>query len=300
MKILLFGKNGQLGWEICRLLEALPSSSGLELCCALDYPEVDFSQPRDLRAVLTQWKAAEVVINAAAYTAVDKAESEPDLARAVNRDAPQLIAKEAKRTAAFFIHYSTDYVFDGSKSTPYIESDEPHPINTYGLSKWEGEQVVQAVDGNYLILRTSWVYSRRGDTFVNKVLRWARTQSLLKVVDDQISNPTNARALAKATLTLLHMAAQKGLDWLRERKGLYHLAGSGFASRYDWALEILKHDPQKEEHLVQQVQRAKTADFPTPAMRPLFSALSCSRFHETFGYELPAWQESLIEALTSE
>jgi len=300
MKILLFGKNGQLGWEIQQLLAASATSYGVEQYIALDYPEVDFTHPKSVRMALSNMKEGDVLINAAAYTAVDQAESERELAFAVNRDAPALIAEEAKRIGAFFIHFSTDYVFDGTKNAPYVETDVPHPLSIYGNSKMMGEQAVQAIGGNFIILRTSWVYSLRGDTFVNKVLRWARSQTVLRVVDDQISNPTYAKALASATLMLLQKARQHSFEWLKEHRGLYHLAGSGYTSRYEWALEILKLDPLKEEHIVNQVLPAKTADFRTSALRPLFSALSCQLFTETFGFQLPPWQESLQKALLGE
>ena len=293
MKILLFGKNGQLGWELQR---ALASFDGL-LC--FDYPEVDLTKPDNLCQILAQVGKVDVIINAAAYTAVDQAENEPELARAINRDAPALMAEEAKRMGAAFIHYSTDYVYDGKKNEAYIESDEPSPLSMYGLSKLEGDEAVQQVGCHSLILRTSWVYSMRGETFVKKVLRWARSQTTLQIVDDQISNPTWARALAQATVELLLMVKGQGMSWLIERKGLYHLAGSGYVSRYEWAWEIIQNDPRKEEHLVQKILAANTADFPTPAVRPLFSALSCDAFYQAFGFCLPSWRESLEMALNN-
>jgi len=286
MRILLIGKNGQLGWELQRCLSPLGEVR------ALDYPEIDLAQPESLWEVIRAARP-EVVINAAAYTAVDQAESERELAFAINAAAPGVMAEEAKRTGALLIHYSTDYIFDGTKGAPYVESDQPNPLNVYGQSKLAGEQALQAVDGAYLILRTAWVYSLRRDSFVTKVLKWAHTQETLRVVDDQVSNPTWARMLAECTgLVLTH-----GLDYMKERKGLYHLAGKGAASRFDWARAILELDPNQTSQRCRSVEAASTAEFLTPAQRPTFSALDCTRFEQTFALQLPEWMLSLQTAM---
>jgi dTDP-4-dehydrorhamnose reductase len=284
---LLIGKNGQLGWELHRTLAALGE------LIAVDYPEIDLGQPETGRDLIRRIQP-QVIVNAAAYTAVDQAETEQELARKINAIAPGVLAEESRNLKALFVHYSTDYVFDGTKGTPYTENDEPNPINFYGLSKLEGEQNVQNAGGTYLIFRTSWVYSLRQQSgFVNKILQWTRQQETLRIVNDQISNPTWARMLAEATAQVL----AQGVDTYAERKGLYHLAGGGFASRFEWAKLILAMDPNKNEQVVKELLPALTSEFPTPARRPLFSALDCIRFEETFDLSLPPWQTALKLAL---
>jgi dTDP-4-dehydrorhamnose reductase len=287
MKILLLGKNGQLGWELARCLPPLGE------VLALDYPEIDLSQPDSIRAVIRA-VAPRLILNATAYTAVDQAEGQWDLSYAINGAAPGILAEEAHSLGAALIHYSTDYVFDGSKGRPYCESDSPNPLNVYGKSKLRGEQAIQAVGGACIVLRTAWVYSLRGDSFVRKVLQWARQNETLRVVEDQVSNPTWARMLAQATALLL----TRGVDAVKDHAGLYHLAGRGHASRLDWARQILKLDPRSSEQVVKEIVPARTSDFPTPAQRPLFSALDCSLFEETFGIALPPWETALQLAMT--
>jgi dTDP-4-dehydrorhamnose reductase len=242
---------------------------------------------------LVQEYHPDVIVNATAYTAVDKAESERELAAAVNGAGPGVLAEAARKLDAVLIHYSTDYVFDGAKGSPYLETDLPHPVNVYGQSKLEGEQAIQSASGNFLIFRTAWVYSLRRESFVTKVLGWARKNETLRVVDDQVSNPTWARMLAEITAQIL----ARGAGYLRERTGLFHLAGGGHASRYAWTQEILRLDPARQEQKVKQILPAKSSDFPTAAQRPLFSALECRRFEQTFDLALPAWQAALELAL---
>jgi len=209
--------------------------------------------------------------------------------------------------AAFF-HYSTDYVFDGRKGesawanascegVPFVETDAPNPLGVYGRSKLVGEQAVERVGGAYLILRTAWVYSLRRDSFVTKVLHWARERQKMSIVCDQVSNPTWARALAEATTRILSSCVGDIVSRTKERSGLYHLAGDGYASRFEWAKEILQLDPRREEHWAEELIPAKTVDFPTPAKRPLFSALECQKFEDTFGFRLPPWKDALRQAL---
>jgi len=255
---------------------------------ALDYPEINMADAASIRKTVQEHRP-EVIINATAYTAVDKAESEPELAEAINGTGPGVLAEEGRKLKAVLVHYSTDYVFDGTKGAPYMETDLPHPLNVYGESKLTGEQAIQSVDGAYLIMRTAWVYSMRRDSFVSKVLGWARQNETLRIVDDQISNPTWARILAETTALILG----KGIGTIEERKGLYHLAGSGYASRLEWAKEILELDPHRQEQTVKEIFPALTTDFPTPAQRPLFSALDCSRFGHVFDLVLPPWQKAL-------
>jgi dTDP-4-dehydrorhamnose reductase len=288
--ILLLGKVGQLGWELSRTLP------GLGPLVAVDYPEINLAQPESIRPLVRRLRPA-VIVNATAYTAVDKAENEIDLAFAINRDAPGVLAEEAKALGAALIHVSTDYVFDGRAQAPYTEADAPNPLNVYGRSKLEGEQAIQAAGGAYLILRTAWVYSTRRGGFVTKVLEWARQQTSLHIVEDQVSNPTWCRALAEATAQLVARGGDQPAAWLAERAGLYHLAGDGYASRLEWARQIIALDPHKEEQTVTELLPARSADFPTPAERPLFSALDCSRFTQVFGLRLPPWQEALRLAM---
>ncbi len=286
MRILLLGKNGQLGWELRRTLASLGTIT------ALDYAELDLLNADALRNTCREMRP-ELIVNASAYTNVDKAEVESETAYAVNGNAPGILAEEAERLGAPLIHVSTDYVFDGQQARPYVESDAPNPLNVYGNSKLAGEQAIQAIGGSYLILRTAWVYSLRGNSFVNKVLQWSRQNETLRVVDDQVSNPTWARLLAEATAQVL----AKGRDVVREHRGVYHLAGGGYASRFQWAQEILQLDPQREAQVSKQLLPASTRDFPTPAQRPLFSALDCSRFESTFGLCLPDWKQALRMAM---
>jgi len=290
MKILLLGNTGQLGWELQRALQPLGEVA------AFDYPEIDLADAAALRATIHQQRP-NLIVNATAYTAVDKAESEAALAHAINAAGPGVLAEGARDLNAALIHYSTDYVFDGAKGRFYVETDAPNPLNVYGQSKLAGEQAIQDVGGAYLILRTAWVYSTRRDSFVAKVLQWSRKNENLKIVSDQVSNPTWARMLAGITALLLAQAGPDRVGYFNEKRGLYHLAGSGYASRFEWAQRILENDPHKDEQITRALEPAATADFPTPAQRPLFSALDCARFEQTFGLRLPEWQAALRLAM---
>lgn len=290
MRILLLGHLGQLGWEARRSLACLGE------IIALDYPQIDLSQPQTLPPLIREIRP-HIIYNATAYTAVDKAEQERHLAEQINAVAPGVLAECAREIRAVLIHFSTDYVFDGSKGTPYTETDPPNPLNVYGKTKWQGEQAVQAVDDVYLIFRTSWVYSLRRDSFVTKVLEWSRKQEVLRVVDDQIGNPTWARMLAEVTANLLACHRDDPYTQLHEKRGLYHLAGKGWASRFEWAQAILALDPEREQQATRQLLPARTEEFPTPAQRPLFSALDCTRFEQGFNLSLPPWREALALAM---
>jgi dTDP-4-dehydrorhamnose reductase len=288
--ILLFGKNGQLGWELNRSLLTLGN------LIALDFPDIDLSNPDCIKPIIEETQP-NVIINATAYTAVDKAETETDLAMAINAQAPGIMAEYSKKVNAALIHFSTDYVFDGSKGSLYVETDKPNPLSVYGQSKYLGEQAVEQIDDAYFIFRTSWVYSMRGDSFVTKVLKWSREKEELKIVDDQIGNPTWARSLAEITAQLLVKGNDDIRGWMIERKGIYHLAGDGYASRFEWAKAILENDTMKNEQKTKELKPVKTSSFPTPATRPLFSALSCDHFYTTFETKLPDWQLSLQQAM---
>jgi len=293
MRILLLGKNGQLGWELHRTLQPLGK------VFAVDYPEIDLTSPDSINKTVQEYQP-ELIINAAAYTDVDRAESEPEIARAVNGLAPGMLAEQAKTLGSALIHYSTDYVFDGKKGNPYIETDRPNPINVYGRSKLAGEHAVTKVGDVYLILRTSWVYSLRRNSFVTKVLRWSRQQKTLRIVSDQIGSPTWARMLAEITAQILAKAGGDVVHWIDDHKGIYHLAGNGHVSRLEWTQVILHYDPQKEDQITQETQPALTKVFPTPAQRPLFSALDCEHFKKIFDMRLPDWKKTLQLAMESE
>jgi dTDP-4-dehydrorhamnose reductase len=239
----------------------------------------------------------QIIINAAAYTAVDRAEDEHDLAFAVNGRAAGVMAEQARIAHALFVHISTDYVFDGRLGRPYRENDTTAPLNVYGQSKLAGEQAIRQADGAYLILRTSWVYSLRGDSFVTKVLAWARNGRELRVVDDQVSNPTWARSLAEMIKRLLLMGSGSPYDFFEQFSGLYHLAGRGYASRFEWAQSILALASRQNLSPPPSIHPARTNDFPTPAQRPLFSALDCTLFESTFGMQLPEWRSALELAM---
>lgn len=291
MKILLFGKNGQLGQEFQKIIPQLG-----EVTC-LDQGDVDLSDIQALQKALSELKP-NLIINASAYTAVDRAETEAEKVMRINALAPGAMAEWARKSQAVFIHYSTDYVFDGMKGSPYIESDQTNPLNVYGKSKLAGEAAIAQAGEAYLILRTSWVYSLGASSFVGKVLEWARKNKTLKLVSDQISNPTWARELAEATFSLVSTHRDNLQDVMKERRGLYHLAGSGFTSRYEWAKQILIYDPKRTEQLVQTIEPVSSSEFPTLAVRPLFSALNCEKFTKTFGLRLPNWDEALQKAMS--
>ena len=290
MKIVLLGKSGQLGWELERSLPILGD------VIALDRAQLDLLDLNAVQRVLEEFKP-NLIINASAYTDVDRAENEPELAKKVNALAPGVMADAARKLGAVLIHYSTDYVFDGRQTTLYTENDQTNPLNVYGKSKLMGEENIKQAGNAYLILRTSWVYSLRGNSFVNKVLAWARKNSTLRIVEDQISGPTWARMLAEITSLLLAQNQENLYEKIYEQCGIYHLAGSGYTSRYEWAKQILANDPRQAEQTVQAIEPGRSEDFPSPAARPLFSALDCTRFEQTFGLRLPSWNSTLKLAM---
>ena len=293
MKILLLGRYGQLGWELERTLAPLGE------LIAFDHPNIDLRKPESIRSLIRE-NRPEVIVNATAYTAVDRAEEEPHIAMAVNGGAVASLAEEAFDLGSGLVHFSTDYIFDGDKGEAYVETDLPAPLNVYGQSKLAGEDAIKNIGGDYLILRTSWVYSLRRDCFVTKVLDWARKHQALRIVDDQVSNPTWCRMLAEMTSQLLSKGSKDIVAWLHEFGGLYHLAGDGEASRFEWAEAILRCDPRKDEQIATRIQPANTSEFPTLARRPLHSALSCDLFSETFGLRLPPWEQALKLAMALE
>jgi len=291
-KILLLGNTGQLGWELNRSLLALGEVT------ALDYPQINLADPVNIRAVVHAVQP-NIIINATAYTNVNKAESEPDLAMAINATGVGILAEEAHKLDAGLIHYSTDYIFDGKKGTPYIEGDQPSPLSVYGRTKLAGEKAVETISETYFVFRTSWVYSLRRPSFVTKVLQWARQHKTLRIVDDQISTPTWARTLAEATAQIIAQGGQDPVAYIQEKRGLYHLTDGGACSRYEWAKAILELDPKKHEQVVGLVLPAKSTDFKEPAERPLASILNSAHFRTVFGLNLPAWFSALSLAMTN-
>jgi len=289
VRILLFGKNGQLGWELNRTLPTLGE------LVVVDYPDVDFNQPQTLPEIVRTARP-DVIINAVAYTNVDKAESEPEIARRVNADSVGEIARTARELGSLLVHISTDYVFDGTKGSPYVETDLPNPLGVYAGSKLAAEQAIQQAGCAQIILRTAWLFSRRGDNFLLKVLKWARSYPVLRLANDQIGNPTAAHLLGRAITDLLTQPPQT----LAEAGGIYHLAGQGYASRYELGLEILRQDPHPEEQTVQSTLPAAAADFPARAPRPLNTALDCEKIQSVFGLELPPWVEGVRQTLLPE
>lgn len=293
-RILITGANGQVGWELARTL--LP----LGEVFALNRTECDLADPAALAAVLERIRP-DLICNAAAYTAVDRAESEPELARRVNATAVAEIGQWAAENSALVIHYSTDYVFDGEATRPYREDAPTNPQNVYGRTKLEGEQLLAASGAAALTCRTSWVFSMRGQNFVRTMLRLAREREMLRVVADQRGSPTSARWLAATTRDLLIRvtADPKGpSSALRGMGGLLHLTSSGETTWHGFAERILALDPKREEHLVRSIDAIPTTAYPTPAHRPKYSVLDGSKSVE-LGLQRPSWEEQLHSTLRS-
>ena len=285
MKLLLFGSNGQVGWELQRSLAPLGSVK------ACDRHAVDLENPRAVRAAINDY-SPDVIVNAAAYTAVDKAESEPDKAESVNAKAVELLANEAKRRNIWLLHYSTDYVFDGEKSGLYSETDKPNPLNTYGSTKLQGEIALQESGCRHLIFRTSWVYSARGSNFVKTIVRLAGEKDRLDIVADQVGAPTSAVFIADATATCLYRVAH-GDEFEEQVTGVYHLTASGSTSWHGFARYLLDemHSRNSERRLrSQNVHPVTTARYRSPAKRPLNSRLDTQKLTDTFSIYPPPWQ----------
>jgi dTDP-4-dehydrorhamnose reductase len=278
-RILLTGINGQVGWELQRTLQPLGE------IIALDRSVFDLTNPDQMRAVLREVKPT-IIVNPAAYTAVDKAESETSLAMAINGIAPGILGEEAKRQDALLVHFSTDYVFDGSKPAPYMECDHTAPASSYGRSKLAGELAILATDCRHLIFRTSWVYGLRGANFLRTMLRLAKERDELRVVADQIGAPTWSRMIAE-TVAL-------AIARYRDQQGIYHCTASGETSWHGFT-ETIMAIANKNGMLEKTppVRRIVTADFPTPARRPANSRLCCERLLNDFGLAQPEWQRQL-------
>jgi len=296
MKILLFGMSGQVGWELQRSLAPLGDLVALDnnsqdLCG--DFIDLE-GLAETVRAVMP-----DVIVNAAAHTAVDKAESEPELARSVNALAPGVLAREANNIGAWLVHYSTDYVFDGSGDKPWSESDSTGPLNVYGMTKLEGDQSIQRSGCKHLIFRTSWVYGARGGNFAKTMVRLASERDKLKVIDDQFGVPTGADLLADVTAHAIRMARQR-----KDLSGLYHLAAAGVTTWHGYARFVIDFARQTGVRLKVEAEAIKpvpTASFPTPARRPLNSRLDTAKLQHCFDLRMPNWKigvaRMLIEVL---
>lgn len=283
-RILLTGKTGQVGYELERSLQ------GLGEIIALDRSQMDLSNLAQVRDVIRTIKP-NLIVNPAAYTAVDKAESEPELAMRINSEAPGVMAEEAKKLGAVMIHYSADYVFDGTKTTPYVETDPPCPINVYGATKLAGEQAIQAAGISHLILRTSWAYGMRGNNFLLTILCLAQERDELRIVADQCGAPTWCRTIADTTAHIVAMAkgAQHAQEWWQERSGLYHLAAQGQTTWHRFAQAVLENAGFAGTPVLTPIT---TRDYPLPAKRPINSIMSCDRLTSTF-CDLPEWAAAL-------
>lgn len=289
--ILLIGVSGQLGWELKSTL------SPLGKLIALDRKSMDLCQPEQIRDVIRQIRP-HLIVNAAAYTAVDKAEEEIELAQAINSIAPGVIAEEAGRLHAPLIHFSTDYVFNGNNGgTPYIEQDETDPQNIYGQTKLAGELAIQKVGTPYLIFRTSWVYGARGKNFLLTIQRLARERDSLNIINDQTGSPTWCGSLADASADIIKnvlVETKSKLSYLEDVSGLYHMTCAGKTTWFDFARAILK---KTLDHRQPKINPIPTSEYPTPAFRPQNSLLSNLKLRKTFGIALPDWEEALDQCL---
>lgn len=291
MKILLTGKHGQLGFELQRSLAPLGDIR------AVDVEDCNLADADALRALVGKVRP-DLIVNPAAYTAVDRAESEPELARAINAVAPGILGEEAQKLGAWVIHYSTDYVFDGSKSGAYVESDATNPQSVYGLTKRDGEINLQQSGCRSLILRTSWVVGAHGGNFAKTMLRLAAERESLNVVDDQWGAPTSAALLADITAQLVGRAKRDGLDGFPF--GVYHLVAGGETNWHAYAQFVIAHAVAEGRALKltpEAVKAIGTSDYPTPAKRPANSRLDTSLFRNTFGLELPDWRSGVVHTL---
>jgi len=289
-RILIVGNAGQLGRELERIF------TGVGPIVAVDRESVDLADADQTRALVRRAEP-DLILNAAAYTAVDRAESEPELAHAINAQAPGVLAEEARQRNALIVHYSTDYVFDGSKLGPWVETDTPNPLNVYGASKLAGEQAVEKVGGKFLIFRTSWVYGPHGNNFLLTMLRLGRERDRLSIVDDQVGAPTTSIELARATHALVTgiLAGSFGApsDWC----GLYHMTSAGSVSWFGFAQAIFARAAELLGVNAPQLTPISTSAYPTPAARPRNSVLSNAKLAERFDMQLSPWQAALEETL---
>jgi dTDP-4-dehydrorhamnose reductase len=290
-RILLLGGDGQVAWELRRALA--PLGEVVAVGRRTTPHALDLERPADI-GPLVEALRPDWIVNAAAYTAVDKAETEALTAMAVNATAPGRLAEAAGRVGALLVHYSTDYVFDGTASRPYREDDTPNPQGVYGLSKLQGEEAIARGGCDWLILRTAWVYGARGHNFLRTIRRLAREREELRIVADQRGAPTWSRHIAEATAQLLARLGDDRAAWQRST-GVYHLTSAGEATWHDFAIAIVEHQRGHEAIACQRLSAIATADYPTPAKRPAYSVLDNGRLATTFGLRLPDWREALAQ-----
>jgi dTDP-4-dehydrorhamnose reductase len=299
LKLLLTGKNGQVGYE---LASALRDTQHQVL--AVGSADCNFAKPVDIRELIQSTKP-DVVINPAAYTAVDRAESEPDLAHAINTQAPEIMAAELKKTGGLLIHFSTDYVFDGTKSTPYTELDKPNPQSVYGQTKLQGEQAIAASGMNHIILRTGWVFGAHGNNFLKTMLRLAAAREELRVVNDQFGAPTSARFLAATVAKIVErvesnkQAAQAEVDH-NPMFGLYHCSCAGRTSWFDYAkfaIDLARSRVAEFKLKPDSLIAIPASQYPTPAARPANSVLDNTKLEQTFGIQRPDWQAEVQDTV---
>ena len=288
-KILLLGKNGQLGWELQKVLPSLGK------VVALGRGELDFIDFDRIRVIVREIRP-DLIVNAAAYTAVDRAEAQQELATAVNSEAPRILAEEAARSNAALLHFSTDYIFDGQKREPYNELDTPNPLSAYGESKWKGERLIQAVGAPHLILRTSWMYGMRGSNFYTTINQLSKEDKEIRVVDDQVGSPTWSRAVAEATVEIIDLK-KRGTDgdfasYFTEHSGICHYAASGSTTSLGFATEILR-ERRSNDSGIAQLEPIASAEYGALANRPPYSVLASSRAQTEFGLSIPNWREQL-------
>lgn len=293
MRILLTGGNGQVGWELQKSLVDLGQViTTTRNGAGADFP-MDLSLPDNVRDVIRQVQP-QLIVNAAAYTAVDRMESEPELAMMVNGIAPGIMAEEAKRCGAGIVHYSTDYVFDGTKGSAYVETDTTNPLNVYGRTKLAGELAIQAIEVPHLIFRTSWVYGLRGKNFLLTMLRFAQEREEIQVVHDQIGSPTWCSTIAQVTAELLKQSELENF-----KTGTYHLTSTEQTSWYGFAEAIFELTKATEGRKLRALLPIASAHYPSPVKRPAYSTLNVKKLSETFGLKLPDWNTALTSALST-
>lgn len=280
-RILVIGRRGQVGWELRRTLAPLGE------LFAFDFPDIDLTKPETLRPLVREIKP-DLVVNAAAYTAVDKAEDEVETCRAINAGAPRVLAEEAAALGARFVHYSTDYVYNGRKDGRWVETDAPDPLSVYGLTKLEGDQAIAATGVQHLIFRLQWVWGTRGANFVKTMLKLSREREELKVIDDQIGAPTYSRHIAEASALAV-------ARW-EDQSGIYHLANGGETSWHGFAQAIFEDDPKRSEQIVKSCLPIPTSAYPTKATRPLNSRMDQSKLDRDFGIRMPNWRDALKDS----
>jgi dTDP-4-dehydrorhamnose reductase len=305
--ILLTGKNGQIGFELERLLPRLGK------LIALDRRDLDLSNSSEIRRMVQELRPR-IIVNAAAYTAVDQAETDQDAARAVNAEAPGILAEEARKLGAALVHFSTDYVFDGLKKSPYVEGDPTRPASIYGQTKLAGEEAVRQIGAPHLILRTAWLYGTRGRNFLLNILRLASQQEELRIVNDQVGAPTWCREIANATASILQNLSivPDLVSSLSNVSGTYHMTASGTTTWFEFAQAIRDEASRAPSDLswiaaatagrpliVQRIVPITTAEYPTPAQRPAYSVLSNEHLSRTFNVHLPGWRIQLHSAFSN-